>query len=75
MGSPLFKVGVVVGLAQGLNTLSRLAMSYIMLLLFYRLFGRMFKFKPLIGWMQMYIVEYLSKLGFAVGLGCKILQR
>ena len=52
MGSLLITVRVVVGLAQGLNTLSRLAMSYIMILLFYRFFGRMFKFKPLIGWMQ-----------------------
>ena len=71
MGSPLFKVRVVVGLAQGLNTLSRLATSYVMLLLFYRFFGRIFKFKALIGWMQIAKVEYLSKLGFAVGLGCK----
>ena len=31
MGSPLFKVGVVVGLAQGLNALSRLATSYVKL--------------------------------------------
>ena len=52
MGSPLFTVRVVIGIAQGLNTLSCLATSYVMLLLFYRLFGRMFKFKPLIGWMQ-----------------------
>ena len=31
MGSPLFRVGVVIGLAQGLNTRSRLAMSYVKL--------------------------------------------
>ena len=52
MGSPLITVRVIIGLAQGLNTLSHLAMSYIMLLLFYRLFRRMFKLNPLIGWMQ-----------------------
>ena len=47
MGSPLFIVRVVVGLAQGLNTLSRLATSYIVLLLSYRLFGRMFYIQTL----------------------------